>query len=63
MAFVKGLRSNLFPKTSALYGVSNAVQSLAGWATVANKVEVGVAEDEVEWEKNRADMGERDSDD
>ena len=62
MAFAQELRSDSFSETSTVYGMWNAVQSLAGWATAADKVEVGVAEDEVEREKNGVDVGERDTD-
>ena len=62
MAFDQELRSDSFSETSTVYGVWNAVQSLAGWATEAHEVEVGLAEDEVEREKNGVDVGERDID-
>lgn len=62
-AFAQGLRSVWFPETSIENGVPYAVQSLTGSGKVASKVEVGVAEDEVEREKNEADVGERDIDD
>lgn len=62
-AFVDGLIWNLPAATSAVYGVPNAAQSLAGLARVATTVEVGVVEDEVELEEDKADVGERTIDD
>lgn len=62
-AFVDGLIWNLPAETSAVYGVPNAAQSLAGLARVATTVEVGVVEDEVELEEDKVDVGERTIDD
>ena len=62
--------SNLPVETSAVYGVPNAAQSLAGFARVATTVEVGVIEDEVmvdivvrEGEEDKVDVEEGNADD
>lgn len=58
-AFVEGLSWNLPPETSAVYGVLNVAQSLAGGVRLAKTVEVGVAEYGVEREEDKVDVGER----
>lgn len=62
-AFVEDLIWNLPAETSAVYGVPNAAQSLAGLARVVTTVEVGDVDDEVLLEEGKVDVGERTVDD
>lgn len=58
-ALAQGLRLVWFSETSVENGVPYAVQSFAGRAKVASEVEMGIAEDEVEREKDEVDVAER----